>query len=175
MEKTEGQQETARGVQNHFLRKHWLKLVILVVVIILILSFLQLSTLDGPNGRRRANEAVAVGKLRRIVALQNDYAASHTAKGFACRLMLLRPAAPAGGEYDADAFLLSENHAGYEIALADCDPGADGVVRSYRITAVPVEPGKSGVRAFCTDETGVLRYDLSGSVERCFALHHIIE
>jgi hypothetical protein len=128
----------------------------------------------GPNSRRRANEAVAVGKLRRITALQNIYANSHPTKGFACQLPLLNLTAPTRDNYDEDAFLLSADHAGYRIALTGCEPEADGVVTRYRVTAVPLELGKSGVRAFCIDQTGTLWYDATGSAENCLAARHTI-
>jgi hypothetical protein len=86
-----------------------------------LLAALFIPTLDGPNSRRSANEAVAVGKLRRITTLQNDYAASHPTKGFACQLPLLKLTAPTRNDYDPDAFLLSTDHAGYRIALAGCE------------------------------------------------------
>jgi|SRR6267378_729951 len=124
------------------LRNFWRGLLIAVAVVILILCLaaLFIPTLDGPNSRRTANEAVTVGNLRRITALQNDYAASH------------QPSAPSRDAFDSNAFLLSGERVGYRNAFAGCEPEPNSVVTRYRITAVPLEPRKSGVRAFCTDE-----------------------
>jgi hypothetical protein len=36
----------------------------------------------------------------------------------------------------------------------------------YRIAEVSVTPGKSGVRAFCMDETGSLWFDRDGSADK---------
>jgi hypothetical protein len=123
---------------------------------------------------RSGREDLAVGKLRRITTLQKEYAGSHPTGGFACRLSSLKQNALTGTVYASDAFLTSENHAGYRITLVACEPEPDGVVRSYQITAVPLERGKSGVRAFCTDQTGAIWYDENGSAETCLVSHRTI-
>ncbi len=64
---------------------------------------------------------------------------------------------------------------GYRIMFAGCGPEANGVVTRYRIAAVPLEPRKSGVRAFCTDETGALWFDASGSADNCLVSRRTIE
>jgi len=176
MSKAKAYQGQAQDVQKPSSRNFRRNLLISVVVLILVLclAVLFIPMLDGPNMRRNAREAVAVGKLHRITTLQNDYAASHPTQGFACQLPLLKRTTPAKDEYDPDAFLLSGDHAGYRIALTDCEPEPGGVVTRYRVTAVPLEPGKSGVRAFCTDQTGVLWYDANGSAENCLVLHRTI-
>jgi hypothetical protein len=177
MDKTKAQQVEAPDAQKPSPRNFWRNLLISVVVIVCILSLaaLFIPTLDGPNSHRAAREAVAVGKVHRITTLQKDYAGSHPTEGFACQLPLLKPTSPTRDAYDADTFLLLKDHAGYRIAITGCKPEPDGVVRSYQITAVPLEPGKSGVRAFCSDQTGALWYDASGSAGSCLTLHRAIE
>jgi len=176
MPTTKAHQAEGRAAQAPSLMKHSRNLLmeIAIAACILLLAALFIPTLDGPNGRRRANEATAVGSLRRITILQNDYAASHPTEGFACRLPLLKPTAPNSDEYDSDAFLLSAEHVGYRIAFAGCESESNGVVTRYRIVAIPLEPGKSGVRAFCTDQTGALWYDASGSAGDCLASRRTI-
>jgi hypothetical protein len=71
--------------------------------------------------------------------------------------------------------LLTGEHVGYRIAFVGCEPEPNGVVTRYRIAAVPLEPGKSGVQAFCIDETGSLWYDASGSAENCLASRRTID
>lgn len=177
MPTTNGLQGDGRDTKTSSLRNFWRSLLISVaaVICILCLAALFIPTLDGPNSRRRANEAVAVGSLRRITTLQNDYAASHPTKGFACQLPLLKLTAPSRDDYDSDAFLLSGEAVGYRITFAGCGPEPNGVVTRYRIAAVPLEPRKSGVRAFCMDETGALWFDANGSSENCLASRRTIE
>jgi hypothetical protein len=159
------------------LRNFWRNLLIpfLVTVGMLSLAALFVPVLDGPNSHRAAREATAVGHLRRLTTLQNSYSASHPDKGFACQLSLLKSANPANGDYDPDEFLLSEAFVGYRITLTGCEPEPNGLVMRYRAIAVPLEPGKSGVRAFCTDQTGALWYDPSGSPENCLATRRTID
>jgi hypothetical protein len=145
-----------------------------MTICVLSLAALLVPTLDGPNSHRAAREATAAGNLRRLVTLQDSYSASHPDKGFSCQLSLLKSPKSSNGDYDPDEFLLSETHAGYRITLTGCEPGPNGLATLYRAIAVPLEPGKSGVRAFCIDQTGALWYDASGSPENCLATRRTI-
>lgn len=171
MNKTKAYEDQVRDVQEPSFWNFRRNLLISIgaILFLLFLAALFIPTLDGPNGRRAAREANAVGKLRRITTLQNDYAVSHPTAGFACHLSPLKPTAASNENYDSDAFLLSADHDGCRIEFTSCGPETDGVVTSYRVTAVPLEPGKSGIRAFCTDQTGALWYDASGSPEKCLS------
>jgi hypothetical protein len=132
--------------------------------------------LDGPHSRQHANEAAAVSKLRTLVTLQTAYAATHSEKGFTCELPLLKPE-KRGQEagYDPLSFLTTPMHAGYKFALANCYADAKGVVVHYQATAVPVERGTMGFRAFCTDDSGSLWYDEAGSAPDCLAYRRLLE
>jgi hypothetical protein len=157
-------------------KKYARDLFIAIAVLICILLIVVFTpALDGPNRNRKSHEVIAVGHLRRIVTLQNNYAGSHPATGFACELPLLKSAEPDQYGYDPEAFLRSGGYLGYRISLAGCGPEPNGVVTRYRITAIPLEQGKSGIRAFCTDETGALWYDAGGSAEKCFASHRTLD
>jgi hypothetical protein len=48
----------------------------------------------------------------------------------------------------------------------DCpwsEPKTNPVVNRYEVTAVPLRPQKTGIRAFCTDQSGEIFYELTGS------------
>lgn len=158
------------------IHRRWREVLIWVgaVTFVLFLAVHFMLVLDDPNGFRSLEEVSAVGHLRTITTLQSDYAAAHPAQGFACHLPLLKPAASSADDVYTDSFLSSGDHLGYRFALSACQPGQDRVVRRYRVTAVPAEPGKSGVRAFCTDQTGALWYDAKGSAENCLAARRAI-
>jgi hypothetical protein len=47
---------------------------------------------------------------------------------------------------------------------------ATGIVTHHALTAGPLKPQETGVRAFCTDQSGVVLYDLNGSAFQCIAL-----
>jgi hypothetical protein len=150
-------------------KKRWQRdlIVALSAVFILCVAASFIPVFDGPNSRRVAREAIAVGNLRRISDLQNSYSAAHPEKGFTCQLPLLKSTAPSPDAYDPERFLVADSYSGYRFKLDGCDPNAGGMVSHYRVTAVPVEPGKSGVRAFCMDQSGVLWYDNDGSADKC--------
>jgi hypothetical protein len=166
---SEGRKATPKGPWQRFL------IPFLVLFAILAVAVYFIPVLDGPNSHRAAREATAVGNLRKLTALQNSYSASHPEKGFACQLSLLKSSTPSSGDYDPEEFLLLDRYAGYKITLDGCEPGPNGLVAHYRAIAIPVEPGKSGVRAFCTDQSGSLWYDNGGSAENCLAIRRSLE
>jgi hypothetical protein len=132
--------------------------------------------LDGPHSRQHAHEAVAVGKLLAVIELQKKYAAAQAHKGFACELPLLKPAEGRGDAgYDTLDFLSTGTWSGYRFALDDCYVDKIGIVAHYQASAVPIERGTTDFRAFCTDETGIMRYDDSGVKAKCLASGRLLE
>jgi hypothetical protein len=147
---------------------------IVVFAVVLISVFLSIPILDGPNSRRAANEAVTVGALRTLNKFQNEYASKSAERGFACHLLQFKTLASLKDLYAADEFLTSGTRSGYRFELTNCQPDACGVAKHYQITAVPLEPGRSGVRAFCSDESGALWYDPKGSASDCLASRRLL-
>src|ERR1700753_1934748 len=98
------------------------------------------------------DEIGAVGTVRALQSLERQYASTRPSKGFTYDLTLLKPAL-SDKEQIREGFLFSE---GYKFSLDGCEPDSDGVAKRFRVEAIPVEPGKSGVRAFCIDQTGPL-------------------
>jgi hypothetical protein len=119
-------------------------------------------------------ESAAVGGLHKINTLESLYAASHADKGFACELSLLRPPELRGDASDPTVGLLTGKWSGYKFAFAGCTSEANGIVAQYKIVAIPVRPGATGIRAFCTDQTDKLFYDPDGSASQCLASRHEI-
>jgi hypothetical protein len=132
--------------------------------------------LDGPHSRQRAHEAASASLLSSVNGLQRHYAAAHPKQGFACELSLLKSSEHVkDSEYDPQEFLVSGRHSGYSFAILNCRAAANGVVDHYDVIAVPVEPGKSGFRAFCSNESGLLWYDNDGSLANCLASRRLVE
>ena len=133
--------------------------------------------LDGPHSRRAAHEAIAVGELLTVVRLQSKYAAADAVKGFACELPLLQSAEQKGDhpDYDPLGFLTTGTWAGYRFTLDGCQVDKNGTVVHYQVSAAPVERGVSGLRSFCTDETGVIRYDNSGIGTNCLTSGRVLD
>jgi hypothetical protein len=120
--------------------------------------------------RQGINEAATLTRLRRLNTLQNSYAASHPADGFACQLPTLKSTTPAGDTYNLDEYLFTTGtQSGYKFTLTGCRTDSNTVVTQYQLTAVPLQRGVTGFRVFCTDQTGATWYDLEGSAENCLA------
>ncbi len=118
------------------------------------------------------NEASAVGSLRSLNTAEAYYARTYSDIGFTCTLEDFSPPA-AGQEPSAKAAdliersLTSGTKAGYHFTLK-C-PGTTKPQKKYQLSAVPVTPGKGGKRAFCTDETAIIKVSDDAKAETCFA------
>jgi hypothetical protein len=137
------------------------------------MGFLLLPARD-VNKRQRANEATAVARLALLTSIEKEYAEKHAREGYVCDLAKLGTRAQLRRDYDPD-FFSTGKRAGYSFVISGCETASGTAVKQYRIIAVPMEPGKSGSRSFCTDETGVLRYTLDASAESCLASRNVID
>jgi type IV pilus assembly protein PilA len=113
------------------------------------------------------DEATAMESLHALADLEHRYAAAHPSKGFTCDFAMLKAEAPSNGQQIRQGFLFSDSFEGYKFSLTGCEVDPKGVAVRYKATAVPLLPGKTGFRAFCTDQTGDLRYGVNGSAESC--------
>ena len=50
---------------------------------------------------------------------------------------------------------------GYSFTYEAQDADGDQVLDTYFVQAVPITPGTTGMRSFCSDETGVIRFTTS--------------
>jgi hypothetical protein len=145
-------------------RKFWIGLVSFILLFIALLIFSPWWH-DKYFGMAQ-NESAAVGGLRMINALESQYAGAYPEEGFACEL----PQRP----YDPIAALLAGEWSGYKFAIGGCTREANGVALRYHVTAVPSKPCSTGVRVFCTDQSGAMYYDLDGSPSRCITLRQVL-
>jgi len=120
------------------------------------------------------NEATAVGSLRKIYELENAYATAHPDNGFACQLKQLRPTDNMPDVYRNPMNLLTGEWIGYKFEIVGCTQEQNGVFAHYQVTAVPLRPWASGVRAFCTDQSGNIFYDHTGSASQCLAARQLL-
>jgi hypothetical protein len=118
-----------------------------------------------------ANESAAVGGVRTLNTAEISYAASFPAAGFTCTLSDLGGMGSGRGPAEHQAMLIDPRLAsgrknGYIFALSGCN----GVPASkYSITAVPADPS-SGTRAFCSDESAVIRFSADGRASSCLSM-----
>ena len=136
---------------------------LIVVSIILIISAMAI-----PNflrSRLRANEASAVASLRMINTAGITYSITYPDMGFPAQLSNLGGASPCATATSAQACLIDDTLAqgtksGYLFVLT-----GDGAVPSFSfiITGTPQAVGSTGQLMYCTDQTGVIHYDPTGS------------
>jgi prepilin-type N-terminal cleavage/methylation domain-containing protein len=138
---------------------------LIVVAIILIIAAIAIPNLM--RSRMAANESSAVGSLRTITTAEVTYSTTY-GTGFA-PLAALGGASPCTASPTTacliDNQLASGVKSGYNIATPV--PGTLGSATapnvSFVANAVPVAVGQSGQRSFCTDESGVIRFDPTGA------------
>ncbi|HTQ59736.1 MAG TPA: prepilin-type N-terminal cleavage/methylation domain-containing protein [Candidatus Solibacter sp.] len=135
---------------------------LIVVAIILIISAIAIPSYM--HSRMQANEASAVSSLRMINTAAITYFSTYSDVGYPPSLTSMGGVAPCTST-SASACLLDESVAqglksGYKFEWS-----GDGATPSvaYTATATPVSVGHSGQRMFCTDQTGAVRFDVSGS------------
>ena len=135
---------------------------LIVVAIILIIAAIAIPNLLKSN--MAANESSAVGSIRTINTGEVTYAAGCPNIGYSATLQELNTGATcAAGTNIIDNVLATGAKSGYTFAYAAGAPDASGVVSTYTLTAVPTTVGTTGQRGFFSDQTGVIRYSLSGA------------
>jgi prepilin-type N-terminal cleavage/methylation domain-containing protein len=135
---------------------------LLVVTVILIISAIAV-----PNflrSRQRANEASAVASIRVINTASVTYSMTYPNLGYPASLATLGGANPCTASSTQacliDDLIAQGVKSGYSFIWT-----GDGATPSvtYTVAGTPQAVGSSGQRMFCTDQTGVIRYDPTGS------------
>ncbi len=122
------------------------------------------------RSRIAANESSAVGQVRTITTSELTYATTYPKVGYSPSLEALGSSAPCTESSTSacliDSVLASGVKSGYNFTYQASDTDGDQVLDTYFVQAVPVEPGETGVRSFCSDETGVIRSTTSEACTR---------
>jgi len=134
------------------------------VAIILIIAAIAIPNLL--RARIAANESSAVGSVRTLVASEVTYS-STWGTGFAVSIGLLGGANPCTESATTvcliDPVLAAGARSGYTLA-APGGAALAGIVTTFAVSAVPQKVGQIGQRAFCSDESGVVRLDTTGLI-----------
>jgi prepilin-type N-terminal cleavage/methylation domain-containing protein len=140
----------------------------IVVAIIAIIAAIAIPNLL--RSRMSSNEAAAIGGIRTISTAETMFQSSAfvdaDGNGMGDYGTLAQLADPDGGgatEPFIDAVLGSGNKLGYQFA-AVVTPGNGVNMPSYTCTAVPSAPGRTGLRTFFVDDSGVIRFTSDGTV-----------
>jgi type IV pilus assembly protein PilA len=136
---------------------------LIVVAIILIIAAIAIPNLL--KSRMAANESSAVGSVRTINTALVTYSSGCPAIGFAATLNEMNTGALCASGTGIIDNVLGQDPAiksGYTITYK-AGGAVNGVVSTYTTSATPLTYQTTGTRGFFTDQTGVIRYNQSGT------------
>lgn len=143
----------------------------LTVVVGVILTIAAIAVPNFLRSKVAANEASAVSSIRIIHSVQIAYSTQYPALGFSDTLAKLGPP-PAGQVANPTRAALLDSELGcnaqpcrkhgYEFNIEQTETVP---ISSFRITAVPMEVGRSGHRGFCGSVSGMITVDLKGGTD----------
>ncbi len=132
----------------------------LAVIPILIIAAIAIPNLL--RARIAANESTAAKTLRLLVVAEISYASAHPGEGYSCSLHNVV------GHGNLNPAMASGIQHGYVYQLQNCSPdNAGGPNTRFQVVAFPQTKNQTGVRAFCSDESGVIKLDVNGSPQTC--------
>ena len=122
-----------------------------------------------PLTQPAGSDATVIAAMRTILTAEVTYAATYPTVGFSCTLSSL-DGFGSSQPSERQAMLINSGLAsgkkyGFVFALSECSgPPATG----FQLSATPNE-SNSGRKAFCADQSGVIRSSDDGSAATCFA------
>jgi prepilin-type N-terminal cleavage/methylation domain-containing protein len=137
---------------------------LIVVAIILIIAAIAIPNLL--RSRIAANQASAIGSMRIINTAEVTFSSAY-GQGFTSTLAQLGP--PASGPVSTaaagliDSVLASGTKSGYSFTYAPFLPDAAGRYNGYTLNGGPVTPGQTGTAYYFTDQTYVIRGNVTGT------------
>ena len=142
---------------------------LIVVAIILIIAAIAIPNLL--RAKIAANESSAAASVRSLVTANIEFSTSYPSNGYPQTLAALGPgsgntACPSGGPTSVsacivDAVLASGTKSGYTVnSVAN---SATLPAQGFVVSATPVTPSTTGVKGFCAEEDGVVRFETPAS------------
>jgi uncharacterized membrane protein len=119
------------------------------------------------RARSSANESAAIGDLRTVISAQAAYQSANG--GFYGEMACLAQPKLCIVGYEGPHFLDPElasatERSGYRRAFHPGPPaGTPRSLAGYAYTAVPAQPGQTGLRSFCGDASGMICFDPTGA------------
>jgi len=137
---------------------------LIVVAIILIIAAIAIPNLL--RSKMAANEASAVGSIRTVNTAQVTYSSTY-GTGYAATLATLGGLTSPCTALSTNACLIdpvlsSGTKSGYTFSSAATLP-VGGVNNGFEVEGHPNAVGTTGQRSFCSDQTGVIRFNPAGT------------
>jgi type IV pilus assembly protein PilA len=143
---------------------------VLLIPVLLIIAALAIPQML--KARKTADETSAIQTMRAIASAELSYNVAYPENGYACSLAALGGNPSSGAPTDQAAQLIdptlaaSSQKSGYTFTVtcgAKANISGHDVYTSYQLAAIPQTVGKTGDRGFCSDESGTIKYDPTGS------------
>jgi len=141
---------------------------LIVMAIIAILMLIAIPTVG--SLKKKANDLSAIQSIHTIINSENMYESNYPTNGFACSLTALGGDPKSGAPSPTSAQLVQPDLAsglksGYIFNITNCtkiNAGGTDRITGYSVTAVPQTVGSTGDRAFCSDQSGIIKFDPAG-------------
>jgi type IV pilus assembly protein PilA len=141
---------------------------LIVMAIIAILMLIAIPTVGSLT--KKANDLSAQQSIRAIHEAQIQYSSNYPTNGFACTLQALGGDPNSGPPSATGAQILQSDlttgyKSGYIFTITCKDKVTVNSIdrfNSYTVTAVPQTVGKTGDRAYCSDQSGTIKFDPAG-------------
>jgi type II secretory pathway pseudopilin PulG len=114
------------------------------------------------RARIAANESSAAATVRTIATAETTYASMYSDKGYTCELSELQK------ENLIEPSLASGQKTGYRFELRGCEAETPGGPNTkFQVVAYPITLNTTGMKAFCSDESAIVKKDSMGSANNC--------
>ena len=138
-------------------------LIELLIVVAVIMIIAGTAIPNFIRSKMRANESGAVANVRTITTASIVYNTTYGV-GFAPSLLALGgdPATPSATSAGLiDSVLSTGVKSGYIFTYTPLSVDSNGNVQAYSVNADPITPGTTGDKHFYSDQTSVIRYNLT--------------